>query len=561
MPPIMSSRQCDNCRWLCLALFGATAIAVRSKVPPYMSVDVMVYAANPAGIGAAIAAAANGSHSVALFEPLTMIGGMGAAGGVGLMNQGCGLAGVTGLGREWGLLNGAYYNGAVNPPLNVFPDMFVAEQSFWIMLNATPGVTVWPGCRLVDVSRNGTCVSEANLLCAGDTVALTVAASVFIDASYDGDVMVAAGGIDFAHGREGQDEFNESLAGVSVLDEQNESFDRQNLSVSAAFPNGTFLPGISTVPLPVPGTADDSLMAFAYFACVSDTPGNMIPYPRPADYDPNAFALLQEQIEGVMSNGMYPNGPGLSSCDFVWLLSWDAPHVLSASCFPPADLSYFSEYHQYDTNRSTKLLLCCGVGPVNCDEPGLNAGWATANYSERLRIAAAHKAYLLGSLYYMANEPRVPNYTRYAIGRWGLCADEYAAFDNWPPQLYIRVSNRLRGQALLTQNNIANPRSKPDGVSMGCWEFDQHTVTRHAVADPHNSSRKIARNEGYFRNDLTAPNLPCTHPEAACSAAGNWYDVPFGVMLPKRGQVCVGQCRQGGWRMHDSLLSCRPPIS
>jgi len=64
------------------------------------------------------------------------------------------------------------------------------------------------------------------------------------------------------------------------------------------------------------------------------------------------------------------------------------------------------------------------VGPVNCDEPDLNAGWATADHATRLNIAAAHKRYLLGSLYFMANDMRVPNYTRYAIGRWGLCAGE-----------------------------------------------------------------------------------------------------------------------------------------
>lgn len=298
---------------LCVVFCVSSASALVSSSAPAtrnLSVDVLVYAANPAGIGAAIAAASNGSNTVALFEPLAMIGGMGAAGGVGLMNQGCGLEGVTGLGRVWGLLNGAYYSGPKNPPLNVFPDMFVAENSFWLMLNSTPGVTVWPGCRLVDVRRNGTCLTDADFLCADDTLAVSVAASAFIDASYDGDVMVAAGGIDFSHGREGQDEFNESLAGVSLLDEQNESFDRQNLSITATFPNGTFLPGISPEPLPSPGTADDSLMAFAYFACVSSDPGNMIPYPRPVDYDPDAFQLLQAQIDGVMSNGMYPNGPG-----------------------------------------------------------------------------------------------------------------------------------------------------------------------------------------------------------------------------------------------------------
>ena len=81
-----------------------------------------------------------------------------------------------------------------------------------------------------------------------------------------------------------------------------------------------------------------------------------------------------------MANGRYPNGP---------------------------DLSYFSESAPYDTNATShKLLLCCGVGPVNCDQPDLNRGWATANYTQRLAMAEAHKYYLLGSLYYMANDPR-----------------------------------------------------------------------------------------------------------------------------------------------------------
>jgi len=176
---------------------------------------------------------------------------------------------------------------------------------------------------------------------------------------------------------------------------------------------------------------------------------------------------------------------------------------------------------------------------VNCDQPDLNAGYATANYTQRLAIQKSHKQYLLGSLYYMANDPRVPSYTRYAIGRWGLCKDEYVEFDNWPPQIYVRISNRLRGEVLLTQNNLANPRNKPDGVSMGCWEFDQHLMSRRAVKDPNNISRLIALNEGYMRHDLTEPFLPCSHPDSQCNktASANWYDVPFGVILPKRGQA------------------------
>jgi hypothetical protein len=129
---------------------------------------------------------------------------------------------------------------------------------------------------------------------------------------------------------------------------------------------------------------------------------------------------------------------------------------------------------------------------------------------------------------------RVPNYTRYAVGRWGLCADEYVENGNWPPQLYVRISNRLQGEVLLTQNNIANPRSKPDGVSMGCWEFDQHTVSRHAVPDP-TGSTLIAMNEGYMRAELTWPHLSCRQ-DGACRGCV-WRGEVLHASAPPRAPV------------------------
>jgi hypothetical protein len=45
--------------------------------------------------------------------------------------------------------------------------------------------------------------------------------------------MVGAGGIDFANGRESAQAFNESLAGVNLMDDPNESFDKQKLTINA----------------------------------------------------------------------------------------------------------------------------------------------------------------------------------------------------------------------------------------------------------------------------------------------------------------------------------------
>ena len=111
------------------------------------------------------------------------------------------------------------------------------------------------------------------------------------------------------------------------------------------------------------------------------------------------------------------------------------------------------------------------------------------------------------------------NYTRYAIGRWGVCTDEYVAAGNFPPQLYVRISNRLRGVALLTQNNISTPQTRPDSIAVGNWSFDQHTESRRAVL---RNGSWVTVNEGYMRQPF---------------AGGSWYDLPFAVMLPRRGQA------------------------
>ena len=106
-------------------------------------------------------------------------------------------------------------------------------------------------------------------------------------------------------------------------------------------------------------------------------------------------------------------------------------------------------------------------------------------------------------------------------------------FDNWPPQLYIRSSNRLRGMVVMTQNNLASPRSKKTSVAMGCWELDQHTMTRYAILDKKDGMR-YAVNEGFFRHGVD-PTIP-PKSMAGLEPYNLWYDVPFEVVLPKRNQ-------------------------
>jgi hypothetical protein len=465
------------------SLFFPESIATITSI----SSDVVIYSANAAGIAAGIASAASGNHTVLIFEPLNMIGGMAVAGGVGLMNNEEGVYG-QGIGGQWCALNGEAI-GSSKP--NCFAESHVGEASFWKMINATANLTINLGCRLIDVNHgdSSTCLTSATFFCIDGNKTIVAAASAFIDASYDGDLMVLSN-VSHTSGRESSSEYNESLGGVSLIDESNESFG--SLEIDPFWEDGSLLTGISSEPLPPSGTGDDRLMAFSYFICAAElSSGKALQWPRPDGYNASDFELLRRVI---------------------------AKYVELNRTFELAD---FSEYQAYTTPPNiTKLLLCCGRAPLNMDQPDLNRGWASATYEQRQLMEKAHRYYLLGSLYFMSNDNSVNNYTRYAIGRWGMCSDEYVNNNFFPPQIYIRISNRMKGEIFYTQNNLWGPQN--DSIAVGRWDFDQHTESRRAVRHPKNASKWITINEGYFRTSFGP------------AGQQNWYDLSFRAILPQR---------------------------
>lgn len=387
-------------------------------------------------------ASKSGTYAVKVVEPLKMIGGMAAAGGVALMNQGgCGLSGLAG---NWSRIVSNFYG--VKRGVT-FPRMKESELAFWTLLNSSSSIDTTLGCHAVKVSLPELgCIGRIDFECeGGDNFA--VRASYVIDASYDGDLMTMSN-VDHTSGREPRKKYNESLAGVQVREySAEESFALQNLSINPFYANGSVLKYIDPEPLGEDGSGDSKLMSFEYFVCLSKTTGNKIPFAPPPGYDPDDFLLLLRQTEALVANGQYPAGP---------------------------PLTYFGDVQCYDpvvenVTGNIDCLFCCGRGAVNSDQPGLNRGWATSDYNTRQKMAEAHRYFIKGSLFFLSNDPRVPRFTKKDTNRYGYCRDEYVLYDNFPPQLYVRISNRLVGQQVLTQRNIVNPRIKPDGVAMGCW--------------------------------------------------------------------------------------------
>lgn len=270
-----------RCVCLVLALCAVPTLTKNdSRSTTTEQYDVLVYAANAAGVGAAVTASNNGQFTVKVrfdsyvlayrtqslalifvfiyivfgtfcfvyfqykhiillclllpqvMEPLRMIGGMAAAGGVALMNQGCGMTGVTGLAKNWSMLCAEHYYGYYGEMMT-FPSMAVSEMAFWKLLNSSASINTTTGCRAMQVARGAApgCLSQVNFLCDNDTVAVNIQASYIIDASYDGDIMTLAGGIDYTYGREPQNAFNESYAGINLDPQSLESFEGQGIRV------------------------------------------------------------------------------------------------------------------------------------------------------------------------------------------------------------------------------------------------------------------------------------------------------------------------------------------
>ena len=393
--------------------------------------DVVVYGSSPAGVAAATAAGRLGLK-VALFEPLPMIGGMGAAGNLALNDGGQG-AERTGLAREFALRNGAAYGLDTEV---CHPESFVAEASFYAMLNNASVATVRPDCRLLSAAYSSGRVSSLTLFCEPKPVT----AAVFIDASYDGEVMVAGGGaVAFTAGREAVATYNESLAGARVPGWSGVGGPRH---VDALNADGSLIKYVANLSeLAPPGEADDALMAFQHRMCIS-ADADRVPWPAPPGYDATDFELIKRAL--------YANNN-----DSAFFTS-----------MPPSTLPGYP-------GPKKKYCLCCGITVGASDQPMLNKGWANASWERKQEIIADHTYFELGTFYFLANDPSVPAAVRAKFSDFGLCRDEFQAFGNMPPQLYVRISNRLIGDYVMTQNNIANPRAKADSIAVGDWSLDE----------------------------------------------------------------------------------------
>ncbi len=423
--------------------------------------DLVVYGGTPAGVIASVAAARAGAR-VALLVPGRNLGGM-VSGGLGRTDHGRKET-IGGFSLEFFRRVGKHYN----QPITWYFEPHVAEEVFQEMVREA-GIKIFYQHRLKE--KGGVKKARGRIEEITTEEGVGFAAKVFVDASYEGDLMAQAG-VFYTWGREGVKDWNESLAGVRPRDRHHQF----QVRVSAYDAEGRLLPEISPGPRGELGAPDRKVQAYNFRLCLSDDPSNQVPFPQPAGYDAKRYAVLSRLIAALVARDGRP--PRLEEL---------------TSPLPLPNL-------KVDVNNN---------GAFSTDYIGKSWSYANASYAERARIWQDHADYIMGFFYFLAHDPEVPKVLQDEVNRWGLAKDEFQATDHWPPQLYIRECRRMVGDFVMTQKDIQTDLEKPDSIGMGSYNSDSHNVQRYAT------SEGAIENEG----NMEVPVSP--------------YEIPYRVMLPK----------------------------
>jgi hypothetical protein len=296
-------------------------------------------------------------------------------------------------------------------------------------------------------------------------------AKIFVDATYEGDLMAAAG-ISYHVGREANSVYDENWNGVQTGTLHHKHWFMSDVSpykITGDSASG-ILPLISTEDPGIKGDGDHRVQAYCFRLCMTDLPENRVPFPKPENYDPARYELLSR----VFNTGR-------------------RDHFEKFDPLPN---------RKTDTNNH---------GPVSSDYIGMNYDYPEASYARRKEIIKEHEDYQKGLLYFICNNPSIPEDIQSEYKEWGLAKDEFLDNGNWPHQLYIREARRMIGEYVTTEHDVTSKYDTPQSIGMGSYAMDSHNTQRYIKPDG------FVQNEGDIGRHLKSP-----------------YKISYGSLLPKK---------------------------
>lgn len=448
---------------LSMALLGL--VPFQSHGQP-VSADICIYGGTSGGVAAAVQASRMG-RKVILLEPGNHLGGM-TSGGLSAVDIGDPRT-VGGIAREYFTRLVAGYGKtlewdkpfvskgggpATGGAYSIEPH--VAEQVFRDMVKEA-GVAVYFKARLKTAAKDGTRITK---LTTEDGKEFQ--AGMFIDTTYEGDLMAAAG-VSYTLEREGNARYGETCNGISYDPKYQPRtghlkpgptgrvkggqgvWDRDlplDPYVVPGDPKSGLLPLLNAGQPGTPGAPAPGVQAYCFRLCLS-TAADRLPIAAPADYDPKRYELIARFIAGCLAMG--------DDMDLRWFSKHDAL---------PND--------KWDFNTAT----------FGGNLPGASWAWPEASYTQREEIAREHENYHRGLLHFLATDPRVPSKVRDDMKRFGLPKDEFTDSGGWPHQLYIREARRMVSDLVLTEHHTFGRQVAPNSVGLGSYGTDTHEIRR-----------------------------------------------------------------------------------
>ncbi len=424
--------------------------------------DLVVYGGTSGGIAAAVQARRMGKTAV-VVEPGKHLGGL-SSGGLVATDIGNKSA-IGGISREfyqrvkkhyadpanWKQEKPADYRSGRQSEKSQEDAMWtfephVAEQIFEDFCREA-GVMVVKQERL-DL-KNGVAKRDGHIASIRTESGRTFAGRMFIDATYEGDLMAKAG-VSYTVGREANAQHGETLNGVQTKNATKHQFvPAVDPYVKKGDKSSGLLPLVHAGPPGAEGSADKRVQAYNLRLCLTDVKENQIPFTEPAGYDAGRYELLLRNFEAGETR-----------------TPW-APVMMP--------------------NRKTDVNNNHGF---STDYIGYSYDWPEADHATREKIFQDHVAYHQGFVWTLMTNPRVPERIRSEVSRWGLCMDEFHDFGGWPHQLYVREARRMVTDYVMTQHHCQGRAVADDAVGLAAYTMDSHNVQRYI------DSQGQVRNEG-----------------------------------------------------------------
>ena len=432
--------------------------------------DICVYGSTPAGIMAAYTAKVKGK-SVLLISPTKRIGGL-TAGGLGWTDIGDSTSHrriIKGFAREFYRRIGQHY-GMASPTFYFEPKVALATfKGFLSEVGLKDSTDIWYQWRIVSAEKEGNEVKSITLEDATNptgTPQRTVRARIFMDCSYEGDLMARAG-ITYTIGREGKNKYNEPENGAQCLN-KHQFLDGVDPYVVPGDPSSGLLWGIMSDPMPANGTGDNHIQAYNYrLTLTKNKPFRSITAKVPDNYDPSKYELLFRWMEKK-------GWSGYGDC-----IKWT---YMKDSSGP-------NSWNAYKTDNNNN-------GAFSTDMIGYSWDYPEATYEQRDSIAKLHEDYTKGLLYILWTDERVPQKIRDEFNLWGYPLDEYEDNENFTPQLYIREARRMIGRMVMTEDYCLKNKEANDPIAWGAYTMDSHNCGRYVV-------NGMVKNEGDVQRHLT----------------------------------------------------------